>query len=284
MLSLLEATQLELPVEQTALGRLMGVHSVAVIDGRFYNLQERSAPLVELEGMGLGPFETIPPARVIHVFLHDLRCTDFGLSGDVMWPATRVSDPGSSFWPPSTLWHSPAATSDLVLTGWRDWLRAEAESGVPLASIIGARGLDAYREFLLFRAWAAPQAAEQVIELHKAVGGPLRDISKLAPDAVGQRVLRDYGADVALDGEKARGVGKRGRESDRQRAVIELAALARLLRQRDGLSSWARAYEEACRARPEWVPEKWRNGDPGGMLAKAVVKLKSTRWAYILKL
>lgn len=273
----LEAGPCGFPTERPALSRLMGANVVAVIDGKFFNVQEHPMPLVVLEGLGFEPFETIPEPSVFPLFLHELECTSFGLSGAVRWPATRVNDSNPSFWPPTTLWRYPSGVLDLRLKGWEAWLQAEAKDGVSLSSIIGARELNAYREFVLFRAWAAPQSAEQVISLHKAVGGELKEIVAHCPDAAGQPALREYSAEHTLSGEsKRRGVGEHGKDVDRSRAVIELMALAGVIRTRDGLSSWDKAYEAACNERPQWVPSDW--SDPAYNLKTNVVRLKGTRW------
>jgi hypothetical protein len=65
---------------------------------------------------------------------------------------------------------------------------------------------------------------------------------------------------------------------DVRRAVIELAALAGLIRELDGLSSWDKAYEAACRARPGWVPATW--SDPVKRLNREFGNL-GPRWATV---
>ncbi len=273
VLDLLEARQVDFPTDRQPVSGLMAAHSVAVIGGKFFNLGEYPMPLARLVGLGYELPEVIPSARVFPLFLHDIRCTGDGFEGAVCFPATRVVDGVK------TLWHPPTSVSGIRLVGWLDWLRAGG------MFCVGLRGLDALRALISFRAWAAPLNAAQFVEWHREEGGALRDYVALSPDVAGQPALLEYSATLGLgSGEKPRGRGKRGRSQkgrggvDVRRAVIELAALAGLIRVRDGLSSWDKAYEAACRERPGWVPASW--GDPVKRLSGEVGKL-GTRWATI---
>lgn len=230
-------------------------------------------PLAQLVGLGEELPHVIPPAHIFPLFLHDIRCTGFGFEGAVCFPATRIEDGAQ------TLWHPPAGVSGVRLVGWLEWLRAYG------MFCVGLRGLDALRALISFRAWAAPLNAAKVIEWHRDDGGQLSDYVALSPDVAGQPVLLAYAAGLVLgDGGKPRGRGKRGRSQkgrggvDVRRAVIELAALAGLLRVRDGLSSWDKAYEAACRERPGWVPSTW--SDPVKRLNSEVRNL-GTRWTTV---
>lgn len=277
ILDLLEVVSVDFPTDKPPARRLMGAHLVAVIGGKYYNLQEHPAPLATLEALGCGPFDMIPAPAVFPLFLFRLECTAYGLTGLVCWPVTPVTDMPADTWP-GVLWEWPAGDFYVSLNGWDTWL--QTLPGAPAASVIGARGLDAYRVFVEFRAWAAQQNAGRVIEYHGTDGGELANWVALSPDVAGHPALRDYAAGLALRGgdSKRRGVGKRGpdRAVDKRRAVIELAALARVIRERDGLSSWEKAYEAACRARPGWVPIDW--ADPVAQLVKGVAALKGTCW------
>lgn len=280
ILDLLEAVSVDFPTDRAPVRRLMGAHLVAVISGKFYNLQERPIPLATLEVLGCKPFDTIPAPAVFPLFLFELECTAYGLTGLVCWPATPVVDTRPDGWPP-TLWEWPAGDFYVPLNGWGAWL--QTQPGALAASVIGARGLDAYRAFVEFRAWAAPQNADRIIEYHEADGGELADWVALSPDVAGQPALRNYGADLSLKvaGGKRRGVGQRGADKavDKRRVVIELVALAGVIRERDGLSSWEKAYEAACRARPGWVPKDW--ADPVDRIKKGVAALRGTCWENI---
>lgn len=243
---------------------LMGSACAALIDGRLFNLLEHPAPLALIEAWGFETFETIPPPELFPLFVHDLECTADGLAGVVVWP---VGD--GAFWEARGGW-------GLRLIGWADWLRADG------MFFGGMRGLGAWHAFVRFRAWAAPLTAEGVIALHGEHGGPLGSYVERFPDIASDPALRSYAADLGLGGGKRRGRGKRGPAVDTRRAVLELAALAGVIRARDGLSSWLLAYEAACRERPGWVPASW--SDPAGRLEKEVAKLKGTCWEGIRNL
>ena len=272
ILDLLEVVSVDFPTDRQPVSGLMTAQSVAVIGGRFYNLGEYPMPLARLVGLGYELPEVIPPARVFPLFLHDIRCTGDGFEGLVCSPATRVVDGGK------VLWHPPTGVSGVRLVGWLDWLRAGG------MFCVGLRGLDALRALISFRAWAAPLSAAQVIEWHRELGGELSDYVAHSPDVAGQPVLLEYSAALGLGGGKPRGRGKRGRSQkgrggvDVRRAVIELAALAGLIRELDGLSSWDKAYEAACRERPGWVPATW--SDPAKRLNREFGNL-GPRWATV---
>lgn len=273
VLKWLEGRQVDFPTDRQPVSGLMAAQDVAVIDGKFYNLGEYPVPLARLVALGYELPEVIPPARVFPLFLHDVRCTAEGFEGDLCFPATGVID-GTQ-----TLWHPPSGVSGVRLVGWADWLR---DGGM---FCVGLRGLDALRALICFRAWAASLNAARVVEWHRDSGGELSDYVALSPDVAGQPALLAYSADLGLRGATPRGRGKRGRSQkgrggvDVRRAVIELAALAGLIRETDGLSSWDAAYAAACAARPKWVPATW--GDPVARLEREFGKLAGTRWANV---
>lgn len=252
-------------------GLLMAAEVVGVIDGKLYAFAgEYPVPLVLLEGLRQRPYKTIPDAKVFKFYLHNVTCTGVGLTG-VVRRLLEVKTDGEAVWGESLF------ESEIAIDGWAEWLCSDKPFAGSTEKVVGTSGLDAWRAHGWFRQYAALINADLAIKSHSADGGELKQFATLLPDITKVPHFKEYAASVALDGDKKKKVGSRGPQNSKQRAIIELAALAGVIRRCNDLQSWPAAFEAACKARPGWVPYDWR--DPVRALEKGVERLRGTRWA-----